>query len=129
MGRTPGGAGLGWLHGRHILHGDLKTTNLFVFSAAQEPLVKICDLGSSLRLDAFAVDSASDIQQCITSYNYAAPETLLVGIRKLHHIVLVSDIFSLGVVLLELCGTQHPLHPFLTQWMQEMQEARPHQLA
>ena len=24
--------GLGWLHGRHILHGDLKTTNLFVFS-------------------------------------------------------------------------------------------------
>ena len=50
--------GLGWLHGRHILHADLKTSNLFVFSGAQEPLVKIGDLGSSLCLDAFGVDSA-----------------------------------------------------------------------
>ena len=40
--------GLGWLHGKHIIHGDLKTANLFVFSGAHEPVVKIGDLGSSL---------------------------------------------------------------------------------
>ena len=37
----------------------MKTSNLFVFSDAQEPVIKIGDLGSSLRLYAFEVDSAS----------------------------------------------------------------------
>ena len=77
--------GLVCLHGQHILHGDLKTSNLFVLSGAQEPLIKIADLGSSLRLDAFGVDSASYIQRCTTTFNYAAPEMLLAGIRKLTH--------------------------------------------
>ena len=120
--------GLGWVHGRHILHGDLKTTNLFVFSGAQEPVVKIGDLGSSLCLDAFGVDSASHIQRCTTTYEYAAPEMLLAGIRKLPHIGVAADIYSLGVILLELCGTQHPLHPFVRRGMQEMHDLRPAQL-
>ena len=55
--------GLGLLHGRHILQVDMKTSKLFVFSGAQEPVIKIVDLGSSLRLDAFGVDSSSHIQR------------------------------------------------------------------
>ena len=61
---------------KHILHGDMKTTNIFVFWGAQEPVVKIGDLGSALHLDAFGVDSASYIQRCTTTYNYAPPEML-----------------------------------------------------
>ena len=29
------------------------------------------------------------------------------------------------MILLELCGTQHPLHPFQTRGMEEMHDARP----
>ena len=67
-------------------------------------MINIGDLGSSLRLDSFGVDSASNIQRGVTSYNLAAREMLLAGIRKLTHINLGSDIYSFGVVLLELCG-------------------------
>ena len=63
---------MGWLNGKHILHGDLKTANLFVFSGAQEPVVKIGDLGSSLRLDAFGVDSANHLERCTSNVEYAA---------------------------------------------------------
>ena len=87
--------------------------------------MKIGDLGSSLRLNAFGVDSASYIQRCTTTYKYAAPVMLLVGIRKLPHIDLGADLYSLGMVLLELCGTQHPLHPFHPRGLQEMHDARP----
>ena len=59
--------GLESLHSKHILHGNIKPNNL-LFSVAQQPLIKIGDLGSSLRLDAFGVDTASDILRCITSY-------------------------------------------------------------
>ena len=51
------------------------------------------------------------IQRCTTSYEYAAPEMLLAAIRSLPRIDVGADIYSLGVVLLELCGTQHYLHP------------------
>ena len=51
--------GLRSLQIKRILCEDLKTSNIFVFHCAQESLVKIGDLCSSLRLDAFGVDSAS----------------------------------------------------------------------
>ena len=128
MDGAAGGEGLGWLHNKRILHGDLKTNNLFVFTGTHEPAIKIGDLGSLLRLDAFGVYSRGYIQRCITSYTYAAPEKLLAGIRKLPHIELGADIFSLGVVLFELFGKQHPLHLFQTSGMQEMQDSRPNHL-
>ena len=78
--------GLGCLHSKRILNGEMKTSNLFLFTGAQKPVIKIGDLGSSLRLDAFGVDSNGYIQRCITSYNYAAPEMLLAGIRNLPHL-------------------------------------------
>ena len=66
--------GLGWLHGKHIIDGDLKTPNLIVSSGAEEPVVKIGVLGSSLCIDAFGVHSASHIQHSTTTFEYAAPE-------------------------------------------------------
>ena len=61
--------GLEWQKNKRILHGDMKASNLFVFGGAQEPVIKIGDLGSSLRLDAFGVDNNGYLQRCITSYN------------------------------------------------------------
>ena len=52
-----GGRGLGWLHNKRILHGELKTNNVFVFTGTHEPVIKIGALGSLLRLDAFGVYS------------------------------------------------------------------------
>ena len=49
--------GLGWLHNKHILHEDMKTSNLFVFKGAQEPVIKMGDVCSSLRLDALGGDT------------------------------------------------------------------------
>ena len=118
--------GLRWLQNKRILHADLKINNLFVFTGTHEQVIKIGDLGSSLRLDAFGVSSRGYVQRCNTSNNYAAPEMLLAGIRKLPHIELGAYI-SLGVVL-DVCATQHPLHPFQRSGLQEMQGARPNHL-
>ena len=74
------------------------------------------------------MESATYIQRLITSYKYAAAEMLVPGIRNLAHIDLGPDVCSFGVVLLELCGRQHPLHAFQTRGMQEMHDARPIQL-
>ena len=102
----------------------MKTTKLFIFTGAQEPMIRIVDLDSSLRLDAFGMDRGY-IQRCIISYNFAAQEKLLAGRHHLRHIDLGADLYFLGVVLLELCATQHPIHPLQTRGMEEMQDARP----
>ena len=108
MGWSPGGRGLERLHNKRILHGDLKASKLFVVTGAPEPVIKIGDLGCSLRLDAFMVESASNLQRGITSFNYAAPEMLLDGIGILPHIELGTNIFF-GLVHLGLCVNSTPL--------------------
>ena len=35
--------GLGWLHNKRILHGDLKIYNLFVITGTGEPVIKISE--------------------------------------------------------------------------------------
>ena len=40
----------------------------------------------------------------------------------------MADIYSLGVVMVELCVTHHPLYPFHPSGIQEMHDARPTQL-
>ena len=83
---------MGWLHSKHMLLWDMKRSNIFLFSGAQQSVMTIGDLGSSLRLDAFGVNCPSYLQRSITSYNDAAPEMLLAGIPNLPHIDLGGDI-------------------------------------
>ena len=101
--------GLDWLHARHVLHGDLKTTNLLVFNGPFPPHIKIGDLGTCVELDQQGVDSTRQIRKCITTYEYAAPEMLIAG-PTTNPITLGADVYSLGVLLMEIAGHQHPCY-------------------
>ena len=48
------------LHNRRIMHGDMKTSNLFVITCAEEPGIKLGARHFSLRFDAFRVVSWRD---------------------------------------------------------------------
>ena len=102
--------GLDWLHSRFILHGDLKPDNILVFAGSHEPMIKLGDLGSSVQLAISGRDEEKKVERCITTHRYAAPEMLLVG--ELNPATLKTDIYSLGVTLMEASGTRHPLQPF-----------------
>ena len=118
--------GLGWLHNKRILHGGMKTSKLFVFRGRLEQVIKIgisalrCAWMRSWWIEP---DTSSDASPPTTIP--PPPEMLLARIPKLPHIELAADI-SLGVVLLELCGTQHTLHPFQSRGLQDRHDARPH---
>ena len=121
-------SGLAWLHSRCIIHGDLKPENLLVCNGPGLPTVKIGDLGSALQIGSGGVDSKRTIRFCLTTHLYAAPEMLMAGIdmnkinlyaREFKHLIdflnpvitVASDIFSLGLILYEISGTQHPCYP------------------
>ena len=100
--------GLGWLHERRMLHGDVKPSNVLVFDGPHTPHIKLCDFGSCVQMDEHGKDSRRKIKQCLTTFLYAAPEMLLVS-PKTPRITLAADVFSLGVLLFEMAGQKNPL--------------------
>ena len=127
--------GLAWLHERHYLHGDLKPENIVVFSGGNRPNLKLGDLGSAVELDGKGKDSSHRVHRCLTTHPYAAPEMLLAGLDKTI-ITLAADIYSLGVVLYQMCGSHHPCHPLCRSppgqnsegKMRKLYESRPRSL-
>ena len=101
--------GLVWLHERRILHGDMKPLNLLVFKGPHAPHIKIGDLGSCVQLDADGKDSMGHIRSCLTTFQYAAPEMLLAS-PTTKDITLGADVYSLGILLMEISGHQHPCY-------------------
>ena len=85
--------GLGWLHDRHYLHGDVKPDNIFVFPAENAPHFKLGDLGTAVELDGEGKDTKHRVHRCLTSHPYAAPEMLLAGFDNTI-ITLGADIYS-----------------------------------
>ena len=100
---------MGWLHNKQLLHGDITNDNILVFQGEKEPRVKIGDLGYAMQLDINGVDSSRRIQMCITTHKYAAPEMLLAGFARSEAITLSADVYSWGVLMMELIGNFHPL--------------------
>ena len=100
--------GLYWLHLYNILHADLKPENLFVFGSLEHPIIKIGDMGSA----AIITRCENPITYCRTSYNYAAPEMLMVGLPGERQVSLKADIYSLGIILMEISSHHHPFYPF-----------------
>ncbi|XP_031743885.1 receptor-like serine/threonine-protein kinase NCRK isoform X1 [Cucumis sativus] len=98
--------GLEYLHeaaAPRILHRDVKSTNILL---DKDWRAKITDLGMATRL------RGDDLPSCSSSparmqgtFGYFAPEYAIVGRASLK-----SDVFSFGVVLLELITGQHPIH-------------------
>ena len=89
-------AGVCYLHGRDILHGDIRSTNV-VLTALME--AKMCDLGSS-RFSYHPSLSAGPM-----SPNYVAPERLEAN----QHNSKMADVYSLGVTFIELMTGQEPV--------------------
>ena len=89
---------LRYIHGRAIIHGDIKTENIFlVRGAAQRRVAKLLDFGLS------RPDRASAGGQVDGTPEYLAPERIHGGPATV-----ASDIYALGVVLFELLTARLP---------------------
>lgn len=93
-------------HGAGIVHRDLKPENLFVASRADgTPIIKVLDFGISKRLTRESREAArTNPSELLGSPLYMAPEQMRGGVE----VDARADIWSLGVVLYELCTGQSP---------------------
>ncbi|XP_058729775.1 receptor-like serine/threonine-protein kinase NCRK [Vicia villosa] len=98
--------GLEYLHeaaAPRILHRDVKSTNILLDEKWQ---AKITDLGMAKNLRSDDLPSGSDSPARMQgTFGYFAPEYAIIGRASLE-----SDVFSFGVVLLELISGRHPIH-------------------
>ncbi|KAG9445630.1 hypothetical protein H6P81_011758 [Aristolochia fimbriata] len=98
--------GLEYLHeaaAPRILHRDIKSTNILL---DQMWRARITDLGMAKRLLADDVTSCSNSPaRMLGTFGYFAPEYAIIGKASLK-----SDVFSFGVVLLELVSGRPPIH-------------------
>ncbi len=86
-------------HSLGIVHRDLKPANFFLTQRADgSPLVKVLDFGISKTLSPIE-ESLTTTQAVLGTPAYMSPEQL----RSSKHVDARSDIWSLGVVLYELC--------------------------
>ncbi|KAK7312580.1 hypothetical protein VNO77_36535 [Canavalia gladiata] len=98
--------GLEYLHeaaAPKILHRDVKSTNILLDENWQ---AKITDLGMAKNLRSDDLPSGSNSPARMQgTFGYFAPEYAIVGRASLE-----SDVFSFGVVLLELISGRQPIH-------------------
>jgi eukaryotic-like serine/threonine-protein kinase len=92
--------GLAYAHQRGIVHRDIKPTNIMINS---EGHIKILDFGIARQLDS-AVDERLTMSGAIIGTSaYMSPEQ-----ANGDAVCEASDLFSLGIVLLELATGKHP---------------------
>ncbi|KAG8076478.1 hypothetical protein GUJ93_ZPchr0006g43509 [Zizania palustris] len=98
--------GLEYLHeaaAPRILHRDIKSTNILLDDQFR---AKITDLGMAKCLMSDGVTSCSSSPaRMLGTFGYFAPEYAIVGKASL-----MSDVFSFGVVILELISGRQPIH-------------------
>lgn len=96
--------GLHHLHTRHIMHRDIKTANIFLFSNG---LVKLGDFGIAKSFKHKRVRNTY-----VGTPLYMAPE-----MHSENGYTFKADIWALGCVLYELCCLKHPYSGKDTLWM------------
>ena len=89
--------GLAALHEKNIIHRDLKTLNIFL---TKRDHVKIGDLGCSK-----ITEKGGFVSNLVGTPFYLSPE---VCEDKPYNSK--SDIWSLGIILYEICALRHPFH-------------------
>jgi serine/threonine protein kinase len=93
-----------YLHGRSLMHGDIKLDNLLV---GEKLNVKLCDFGFSDALDANLrriTPQGKGQAPCGGTLVYCAPEVL----RGSEEIGAASDVWSAGVTLFAMAGGELP---------------------
>jgi hypothetical protein len=86
---------VGYAHTRSIVHRDLKPNNVLVTA---EGLVKLLDFGIAKTIEEESLATMTATGERLLTPRYAAPEQLLGGSMSA-----ATDVFSLGVMLCELC--------------------------
>lgn len=89
--------GLQYLHNKRILHRDLKSENIFL--AGTEDGVRVGDLGLAKMLP----DTQTGASTLVGTPRYLSPEE----VRGLAHYNAKCDVWSLGIILYELCSEGH----------------------
>jgi serine/threonine-protein kinase len=91
-------------HAKGIIHRDLKPANVFIADVAGErDYVKVLDFGIAKSLDESQDNSLTATGQVMCSPHYVAPERV-----KEHVTVPASDLYSLGVMMIELLEGKPP---------------------
>ena len=87
--------GMAYLHGKGILHRDMKSANILVDSLQRPRAVKLCDFGLSLSADL----SAASVSAFVGTPQWCAPEVLRSDVYQS-----ASDVYSFGVVCWEMAA-------------------------
>jgi serine/threonine protein kinase len=100
-------AGIMYLHGRQLVHADLKSSNVLIdYGSSSRPIPKICDFGHvAMR------SHPAPHHRCGTPH-WAAPEAL-----RQEAVSPASDVFSVGIILWEMLAVDQP-HRQLTSFGQ-----------
>lgn len=104
---------LRYIHGRAIIHGDIKSENVFlVRGAAQRRVVKLLDFGLS------RPDLGRGMGEVDGTPEYLAPERIQGGPATV-----ASDLYALGIMLYELLTGKLPFTGKLDEVFQQQLEA------
>lgn len=89
--------GLSKIHGKHMIHRDLKTENIFVSSFPKSPQerirVKIGDLGFCVTAEELSSLQGAKSPLNVGSPIYMSPET-----QQIQQYSKASDIYAIGII-------------------------------